>query len=122
MKILKYLGVDIVSILSIIILDMIFRDYFSNPELRYFLLFIVCFLVAIIADKGYFHGISISSEIIILQLLILFMIGSPVSMPLSKVLNQEIIIPHLPFIPIGFLSGFLGEKIRKKWSQEKETS
>ncbi|GBE06324.1 hypothetical protein BMS3Abin10_01969 [bacterium BMS3Abin10] len=34
-------------------------------------------------------------------------------MPLSEVLNREIIITLLPLIPIGFLSGYIGVKIKK---------
>jgi hypothetical protein len=72
-------------------------------------------------NKGFAHGVSLSIEIIVLQITVLYMIGKPVDTPISEILNKEIIIPLIPLLPIGSLSGYLGGKVRKKSRMIKTT-
>jgi hypothetical protein len=122
MKILKYIAIDFVSTFSISILGMILQSHIGGALSNYMLIAIVCFFVGLFFTHGTAHGVSISVEVILLFLIILFMIGRPMSTPPSEILKGEIIGPLLPLIATGLVAGFWGEKIRKNKKDEPKES
>jgi pheromone shutdown protein TraB len=85
----------------------------------YILIVVVCFFVGLFFTHGMAHGASISAEVILLYMAILFMIGRPMSAPLSDILKVGIISPLLPFIPTGLFAGFVGGQIRKNKKRQR---
>jgi hypothetical protein len=121
MKILIYIATDLLSTLIIFALS-IKLQYYLGGSTDYILIGVVCLFVGLIFSYGLAHGGSIAAEIIALHMAILFMIGRPMSAPLSDVLNLGIIGPMLPFIPTGLIAGFIGGQIRKYRKKEDKGS
>jgi hypothetical protein len=112
MKILKYIAIDFLSILSIYILNIVVYPNFGRAS-SYIEIVVVCFFVGLFFSHGVAHGVSISIEDIFLHMTILFMIGRPLSSPVSDILNIGIIGPLLTLIPTGLIAGFVGGQIKK---------
>jgi hypothetical protein len=112
MKVLIYMAIDFLSTLSIFALDTILQPYLGGTS-DYILIAVICLFVGLFFTHGVAHGASISAEVILLYMAILFMIGRPMSAPLSDILKLGIISPMLPFIPTGLFAGFVGGQIRK---------
>jgi pheromone shutdown protein TraB len=112
MRILKYITIDFLSILSIYILNIIVYPHFGRAS-SYIEIAVVCFFVGLFFSHSVAHGVSISTEDILMLMGILFMIGRPLSAPLSDILKVGIIAPMLPFIPTGLIAGFVGGQIKK---------
>jgi len=112
MKILKYIAIDFLGILSIYALNAILYPYLGRSS-AYVELVLVCFFVGLLFSHSVAHGLSIGTEYVVMLLATLYMIGRPLSAPISDILKVGIIGPMLPFIPIGLFAGFVGGQIKK---------
>jgi len=116
-KIPLYVAIDLLSTVVIFGLGMKLH-YYLGTGTDYIVIAIVGLLVGMAFSHGMAHGLSISAEVILLHMAILFMIGRPLSAPLSDILRLGIIGPLLPFIPTGLFAGFVGGQIRKRKRQK----
>ena len=112
MKILKYIAIDFLGIPSIYLLNIKLYPFLGEAA-PYIEIIVVCFFVGLFFSHSVAHGVSIGTEVILMLMGILFMIGRPLSAPLSDILKVGIIAPMLPFIPTGLIAGFVGGQIRK---------
>ena len=117
MKILKYIAIDFLSILSFYVFNAILNPFLGSAS-TYILIVVVCIFIGLLFSHSVAHGVSIGTEVILLYMAILFMVGRPMSAPISDILKVGIIGPMLPFIPTGLFAGLVGKQIRKKvWSR-----
>ncbi len=123
MKILKYLGIDLLGIVSFFLLQQFWNPYNTGSDLvTYVEMFMVCFMVGMIFTKGSLHGVSISFEITFIVLVILYMIGRPTSTSVSELIRRGVVFPLLPLPLIGLLAGFAGEKLKMVLGRREKTA
>ena len=114
MKTFKYLIIDVIGTSSVCLLSMMLQPHVGGVLSNYVPLAVVSFSVGFFFTCGKAHGVSIGVEVILLLLVILLMIGHPMSTQPSEILQLRTVVPLLPLIPIGLFFGFLGEQTGKK--------
>jgi hypothetical protein len=120
MKILKYLGIDFLGIVSFFLLQQFWNPYNTGSDIvTYVEMFAVCFIIGMLFNKGSLHGVSTSTEITFMVLTILYMIGRPTSTPASEMVRRGIVLPLLLLPLIGLIAGFAGEKLKAVLGRKK---
>ncbi|MSM41035.1 MAG: hypothetical protein GJT30_15570 [Geobacter sp.] len=113
MNTLKYISVDIFTVAIIIVLGMLLQMHIPRPGLDYVLVGLACLFIGIFFKSGAIHGLTISVEFMVILIAVLLIIGRHGSIPIAGILDKDILIPLLPLIPIGILTGMVGERISK---------